>query len=340
MKYALISSYGTIPILSTTDPKLQVLDISRLYDINKALFRVSFDPERCNYRTLNTRDVCGHDTELDLLCYEYDPLPETGWIRLLVFLIEEREGVREIVGTLIHRSFEAAERLGYHALSYAWGKPYRTHHLVCDDGKIPITWNLRNWLTCLSRGTYVFWIDAVCINQRDKTERGHQVSQMREVYRHANRVYAFLGSVPAADDHFQRHQAQQRDTFRESMDDIRALEVLHGMSVDFFYHQSLLSLSTRTSLDLKWRLIFFWNYLRVQGEILRGISLGIYDIVRSYILYSPGNILSWRHYMWHYTIRRWAQKIRVHPLDVMLRRPYFNRRWVREQDSQKMHKAL
>jgi hypothetical protein len=42
------------------------------------------------------------------------------------------------------------------------------------------------------------WIDAVCINQQDVTERSEQVKMMREIYERATEVIVWLGEQPVA----------------------------------------------------------------------------------------------------------------------------------------------
>lgn len=41
---------------------------------------------------------------------------------------------------------------------------------------------------------YVIWIDAICINQNDISERNDQILRMKSVYHSARRAVAFLGS--------------------------------------------------------------------------------------------------------------------------------------------------
>jgi hypothetical protein len=43
--------------------------------------------------------------------------------------------------------------------------------------------------------TWVLWIDAICINQEDDKERGHQVAIMRDVYSRAIEVLIWLGEA-------------------------------------------------------------------------------------------------------------------------------------------------
>ena len=50
---------------------------------------------------------------------------------------------------------------------------------------LPITRNLYRALKQLrcNNQSRVFWIDAICVNQQDMDERGHQVQRMADIYR-------------------------------------------------------------------------------------------------------------------------------------------------------------
>jgi hypothetical protein len=41
--------------------------------------------------------------------------------------------------------------------------------------------------------SFFLWADAICINQEDEEEKARQISRMGDIYRLANRVYAWLG---------------------------------------------------------------------------------------------------------------------------------------------------
>jgi hypothetical protein len=48
-------------------------------------------------------------------------------------------------------------------------------------------------------GQYFFWVDAICIDQANTQERGHQVSIMRAIYEGAQSVIVWLGEeVPGS----------------------------------------------------------------------------------------------------------------------------------------------
>ena len=83
----------------------------------------------------------------------------------------------------------------YQALSYEWGPPdvgLPSSRVFVNLHNVPTTPNLRRALKHLERGTS-YWIDAICIDQSDDKERGHQVRLMTEIYRHAMAVVVWLG---------------------------------------------------------------------------------------------------------------------------------------------------
>ncbi|KAL1647097.1 hypothetical protein SLS58_002868 [Diplodia intermedia] len=108
--------------------------------------------------------------------YLHHALTREQEIRLLKI---ERSG-SEPLFSISHYNLEDAPR--YEALSYVWGSSDQPHRLQLanDAGYIPLTDNLKQafqdlpWLL----ETEHIWIDQICINQRDETERGHQVALM------------------------------------------------------------------------------------------------------------------------------------------------------------------
>ncbi|RKU48735.1 hypothetical protein DL546_000603 [Coniochaeta pulveracea] len=86
----------------------------------------------------------------------------------------------------------------YDALSYVWGDPHHTIDILCNDLPTPITTNLHAALVRVRSPLEprILWADALCINQQDKAERGHQVSLMGRIYSSARLVLAYMGSSP------------------------------------------------------------------------------------------------------------------------------------------------
>ena len=83
----------------------------------------------------------------------------------------------------------------YEALSYVWGDPKETLPISINKHDLLVTVNLHAALSHLRDRCFerIIWVDAVCINQADGEERGHQVQSMAKIYGQANRVIVWLG---------------------------------------------------------------------------------------------------------------------------------------------------
>ncbi|KAF7670641.1 hypothetical protein GT037_011220 [Alternaria burnsii] len=83
----------------------------------------------------------------------------------------------------------------YDALSYMWGDPSLPKtSIYLDDEIFPVTQSLENALRHmrLQDSIRYLWADAVCINQRDKKERGNQVYLMKYIYSGADTVRVWI----------------------------------------------------------------------------------------------------------------------------------------------------
>jgi hypothetical protein len=96
------------------------------------------------------------------------------------------------------------------ALSYAWGPPHPTHEIMVNGQPFLVRENLWRALQTLAElkddtrhtplqygqleGLGYIWIDAICINQEDVLERGHQVNMMKDIFSTASLVIAWLGA--------------------------------------------------------------------------------------------------------------------------------------------------
>ncbi|EMT67880.1 Heterokaryon incompatibility protein 6, OR allele, partial [Fusarium odoratissimum] len=92
--------------------------------------------------------------------------------------------------------------LSFNALSYVWGDPIVTEAILVNGNRIQVTTNLVSALRYApyhpsrSKNTTTMkpWVDAMCINQTDSTEKGHQVSMMTDIYSQSGIVLRWLGS--------------------------------------------------------------------------------------------------------------------------------------------------
>lgn len=99
--------------------------------------------------------------------------------------------------SLLHASLKDSPP--YTALSYCWGNSEERRQIFVDSVAIHVTVNLELALRHLrGRSEFqVLWIDALCIDQKNHSEKGEQLEQMREIYTRASLVISWLG--PAQD---------------------------------------------------------------------------------------------------------------------------------------------
>jgi hypothetical protein len=114
------------------------------------------------------------------------------FIRLLQ--LEPGNGPDIIICSLRDISLKEAEDK-YEAISYVWGDPDNQAGIVCNGIKHQITVSLDLALRTIRHATETkaLWADAICINQNDDEEKGHQVKRMSSIYAHAKRVLIHLG---------------------------------------------------------------------------------------------------------------------------------------------------
>lgn len=120
----------------------------------------------------------------------YDPLDtDFNEIRLLTLLSQDTK--------VIHCTLEHVSLINppeYVALSYCWGDPAATKEISINGAAVQVTWNLESALRHLrAKGYGRLWVDAVCINQQDKTERSQLLLWMGSIYRRAEEVVAWTG---------------------------------------------------------------------------------------------------------------------------------------------------
>jgi len=84
--------------------------------------------------------------------------------------------------------YPLAEAPPYVALSYTWGKDENARDINLNGHSVQVRPNLWTFLAQMRRGRAVdlFWIDALCIDQRNMRERNFQVTMMRDIYQHVS----------------------------------------------------------------------------------------------------------------------------------------------------------
>ncbi|KAG4441647.1 hypothetical protein IFR05_002854 [Cadophora sp. M221] len=96
-------------------------------------------------------------------------------------------------------SYSRDECPPYEALSYTWGDASNKIPIKVDDSTFEVTANLYAALEHIREdtSTVTLWIDAICINQQDDSEKTEQVKMMRDIYDSSKHARAWLG--PAED---------------------------------------------------------------------------------------------------------------------------------------------
>lgn len=126
----------------------------------------------------------------------YDPLFLPTATRLL--LVRPGSGNDQIVCYLHFADTASDQCPAYEAISYVWGDITEKAKVLINGTAFQVTRNLHNALKRVRRESMprLVWVDAICINQEDKAERGHQVRLMRTIFQKASQVIVWLGEDP------------------------------------------------------------------------------------------------------------------------------------------------
>jgi hypothetical protein len=122
----------------------------------------------------------------------YDTLPDASdHLRLLTV---HAGGVSEPIRCTL-RTVSLHDKPFYDALSYTWGDSAATESIEVDGYEIQVTANLEQALRHLrdTEDDLTLWVDAVCINQSDTSEKSQQVAFMGQIYRECAQVRIWLG---------------------------------------------------------------------------------------------------------------------------------------------------
>ncbi|KAK5122239.1 hypothetical protein LTR85_004149 [Meristemomyces frigidus] len=150
--------------------------------------------------------------------YTYRPLQDN---QIRVFEIKRAANADDpITGRLLHAELENSQSSRrYITLSYAWGPTYPdgshlTDTVMCEGQVIWITATLLEALKQIRRKVsvpvVVVWVDAICINQSDNSERAQQVRRMGEVYASSVGLVIWQGVLS--------QNSEEADALRQTLD--------------------------------------------------------------------------------------------------------------------------
>ena len=127
----------------------------------------------------------------ELPSYQYQDLG-TNEIRFVILLRgKEHEDVNIEIE---HASIDSDQ--AYAALSYVWGDKKKLEPVFVRNSRVQwVTYNLWAALRRIRQKDkdLVLWVDAICINQADDTEKSRQIQHMPLIYPGADRVLCWLG---------------------------------------------------------------------------------------------------------------------------------------------------
>jgi Heterokaryon incompatibility protein (HET) len=129
--------------------------------------------------------------------YSYPPLSQVPDSIRLLRLLPNKNNTADIHCELFEYALQDSEKAAhpYEALSYVWGDSDKRRSIFIDNQYLAVTLNLYAALLRLRDHDIprIVWVDAVCINQEDKQEKGHQIQSMAMIYGKASRVIVWLG---------------------------------------------------------------------------------------------------------------------------------------------------
>jgi hypothetical protein len=132
---------------------------------------------------------------MDIPSYQYQPLQHSDSIRVLILHPSSNES--DPIACTIRQVQLSDNSLTYDAVSYTWGDSTQTYPIYFKNEreKLIVGKNCHSALRRLRlpNKDRTVWIDAICIDQENLTERSSQVRLMNEVYSRAARVMVILG---------------------------------------------------------------------------------------------------------------------------------------------------
>ncbi|KAJ4266163.1 hypothetical protein NW762_004143 [Fusarium torreyae] len=121
--------------------------------------------------------------------YQYRPIEETS-IRLVRLLPERKTMIK---CEILHVSLRQPPP--YVAVSYTWGDTGDTRKIEVEGISVHVAVSLHGALQALreKQTSLLIWVDALCIDQKNRDERSQQVQLMPNIYSNAESVAIWLG---------------------------------------------------------------------------------------------------------------------------------------------------
>ena len=166
----------------------------------------AFDQELPSYTDLLTKGSRGVGNENLYLRPHWDDQPpglesykysRLGERKIRLACIHPGAPTENLVAHFVNANIDSLPQ--YYAISYLWGQDSRMSPLLVRSGSVlkvlKVATIPHSILRAFRHPSQVInvWIDAICINQQDFTERGAQIPFMSTVFKHASSVRVWLG---------------------------------------------------------------------------------------------------------------------------------------------------
>ncbi|ETN41110.1 uncharacterized protein HMPREF1541_03045 [Cyphellophora europaea CBS 101466] len=154
---------------------------------------------RSEDRPATRPSICAHDgLSSTAEPFNYAPLNPTNWeIRLMRLLPLKDDGVISLELASVPLS---DFRGRFRAISYTWGPEQPMKDILVGDRYFRVRKNIYSFFQhCLNVGKLTasdyIWVDSICINQNDISEKNIQVGMMKYVFSYATSVLVWLGTT-------------------------------------------------------------------------------------------------------------------------------------------------
>ncbi|KAJ2983617.1 hypothetical protein NQ176_g558 [Zarea fungicola] len=147
------------------------------------------------------------ESGVELSNFEYQPLTKSHREIRLIKAAWKGSLAEDSALTMVLETVSLDKSPPFITISYAWGNPEMNHTVICNGRRLLITANLstalRSIFALVNRSTTElfspgdelrFWVDSICINQKDSMEKSEQVALMKDIYSQSDGTIAYLGA--------------------------------------------------------------------------------------------------------------------------------------------------
>lgn len=149
--------------------------------------------------------------------FKHKPLAEGKNFRLLRLRAQPCLPNSPIICDIIHTSLHRPPQ--YIAVSHRWDAYNAPQEMILIEGGLfSVSRSIYSLLLAKRSNLHpqYFWIDSICINQEDSTEKSKQVGFMRNIFEEAEKTLGWLGDDPSAKNAFDLVRKMSRTSSQET----------------------------------------------------------------------------------------------------------------------------